>query len=87
MEAVIDPNIYILQCEEENTAICRYKDDSDKGWTEEVLRENYQIIEEPVCTNPRMEIYKDKTIGLIKLSFSAKEEIKLYIPINGVKNL
>lgn len=85
LESVIDPEVYVLFSEEENTAICRYEDTNDRGWTEQKLKD-CQVIQEVGCNNPRMECYKDKIIGLIKVSFCSKEEIRLYIPVNAIEN-
>lgn len=86
MGSVIDPEVYVLFSEEENTAICRYEDTNDRGWTEQKLKD-CQIIQEVGCSNPRLECYKDKIIGVIKVSFSRKEEIRLYIPVNAIENM
>ena len=86
LESVVNPDYYILLSEQDNTTvICRYKDDN--GWTEEVLKESYQIIQDSECVNPRMEVWKDKVIGIIRISLSTRETKKLYIPINGICNV
>lgn len=87
IESVVNPDYYILLSEQDNTVICRYKDDNNKGWTEEVLKESYQIIQDSECVNPRMEVWKDKVIGIIRISLSTRETKKLYIPINGICNV
>lgn len=87
LESVVVPDYYILYFEQENTAICRYKEECDRGWGEEVLKDNYQIIQDNECINPRMEVYRDKVIGLISISLSTREIKKLYVPMNGICNL
>lgn len=87
IESVVDPDYYILFSEKDSTAICRYKDDNNKGWTEEVLKESYQIIQDSECVNPRIEVWKDKVIGIMRISLSTRETKKLYIPISGICNV
>ena len=83
LESVIDSRYYIILCDKDNKVVYRYVDDNDKGWTGEIIAENYKIIQEE-GTEPRIEKYKDKVIGVIRLNLNPKEEIRLYVPINGI---
>lgn len=83
---IVAPEHYILYSQHKNTVLFRYMDNnSTYGWIEERLAENYKVITEEPCNNPRREVYKNKVIGVIKVSPATDvEEIRLYVPANRI---